>query len=83
MTDTERIERLEKIVEKLYHESELLSLYIPKLCDILIKYWKESPKYRKEIEVQLRGIKDYAILLDNDVQKHFSQPHPYKKKYKY
>jgi len=79
MTDTERIERLEKMVEKLYHESELLSLYIPKLCDIMVKYFNTSYKYRGEKEAQLRGFKDYLLYVNEGLNKHTSQPHPSKK----
>lgn len=83
MIDTERIERLEKMVEKLYHESELLSLYIPKLCEIMEKYFKTSYKYREEKEAQLRGVRDFLLFLNNGLNNHTSLPHPYKKDKRY
>lgn len=54
----ERIDRLEKLYEESYHTIELLSIYIPKLTDILIKYWGASGKHREAIFGDLRGIRD-------------------------
>ena len=46
-TTEERIDRLEKLYEKIYHDYELLSILIPRLTDILGKYWEASGKHRE------------------------------------
>jgi len=58
MNELERIERLEDLYEKVYHDYELLSIYIPRLTDILIRYWSASNKHRQSVG------NDYHILLD-------------------
>ena len=54
MNDTERIDRLEKSVEKLLKEHELLAIYIPRLTDIINRYWTASGKHRDAVLNDLR-----------------------------
>lgn len=78
----DRIDRLEKLYEKSYHEMELLSIYIPKLTDILIKYFNTSERHREAV------MRDYLNVVGhiNDLRKKFDEfekPASRKKVYKY
>ncbi len=64
----ERIDRLEELYEKVYHDYELLSIYIPKLTDILIRYWGATGKHREAIFGDLRGIRD---AVDEHFKSHY------------
>jgi len=64
---TDRIDRLEKLYEKLYHESELLAIYIPRLTDILIEYWVKTGEYRGSIRRDLIKLRDLAKMNDTDI----------------
>lgn len=55
-----RIERLEKLYEKTYHSYERLSIYIPKLTDILIRYWSVSNRWREFINSDAKFTRDLA-----------------------
>lgn len=57
----ERIELLEENYDRVYHELELLNLYIPKLCDILIRYWGASNTHRGEITRDINALKNYTV----------------------
>lgn len=70
-TTEERIDRLEKLYEKIYHDYELLSILIPRLTDILGKYWEASGKHRENTIAQIRGIQSFTGLVDKDIQQHF------------
>ncbi len=71
MNEQERIERLEKLYEGLYQEIELLSIYIPKLTDILIKYFSASGKLRYEIFGDFNSIQSVLKNILDDLQGHY------------
>lgn len=71
MTLEERIERLEKLYEKLYHQNEQLSRLIPQLTNILIKYFGESGKHRYVIMRDFKFTRDVVRMIDSDMQGHF------------
>lgn len=77
MTNEERLDRLEKLYEKLYHESELLSMYIPRLTDILIRYWNASDRHRGEVLGDLRNLRD---VLKQHINTHLDKKGSYKYK---
>lgn len=64
----QRVDRLEKLYQTLYHEIELLSIYIPKLTDILIGYWSTSGKHRKAVLNDLHTIRD---AIDEHFKTHY------------
>lgn len=64
----ERIDRLEKLYEKAYHDYELLSIYLPKLTNILIRYWEASGKHREVVLGDIRGIRD---AVDEHFKSHY------------
>lgn len=67
----ERIDRLERLYEKLYHETELLSIYIPRLTDTLIKHFSASQKLRYEIFGDLRSLQSVLSNILEDLQVHY------------
>ncbi len=67
----ERLDRLEKMVELIHHEQELLAIYIPQLSEILIKHFTASGKNRDNIQGIIRGIRSWAQMLDAEMQQHF------------
>ena len=71
-----RIDRLEKLWEHDHNTIELLAIYIPRLTDILIKYWIASGRHRKELM-------DAVKIIDNDLQEHFKIRTDKKRKSKY
>ena len=87
MDINERIERLENLYDKVYHDYELLSVLIPRLTDILIRYWGTSTKHRDAIMAEINGIRSFTQLTDNDLQTHFKghkeKPLPYSNIYNY
>jgi len=54
----DRVKELEELWEHDHHTIELLSIYIPKLTDILIRYWGASGRHRTAVLGDLRGIRD-------------------------
>ena len=71
MTELERIERLEESFEKIYHTQELLAIYLPRLMDILQRYWQASSKHRQEHREDFIIVRDFAKYLDIELQEHF------------
>jgi len=69
----ERIERLERLYEKIHHDYELLGVLIPRLTDILSRYWAASGKHRKSVGNDHATLLDYLKELDQDVQLHFKE----------
>ena len=70
-TIEERLEWLEEHHEKLYHTYELLAIHVPRMCDILDKYFSVSGQYRYELSQELNGIRDFIRLVDKDMQQHY------------
>lgn len=68
MNTEERIDRLEKLYDHLYRETELLTIYIPRLTDILIKYWGASGNHRDAVLGDIRGIRD---AIDEHFKTHY------------
>jgi len=64
----ERIDKLERLYEGIYHDYELLAIYIPKLTDILIKYWGVSGKHREAVLNDIRTIRD---AIDEHFKTHY------------
>ena len=71
MTLEERIERLERLWEADHHTIEMLSIYIPRLADIIERYLKISSEYRTEARANLTGIRSYMKILNSEIQEHF------------
>ena len=63
----ERLDRLEKMFERIYHENELLSLYIPKLMDVLIRYWGKQNEHRGSVRRDLITLHGFLSAIDDDV----------------
>ena len=80
MTLEERIERLEHLYEKVYHDYELLAILIPRLTEVLIKYFSEDKSHRYSIMRDLKLGRDWTRLIDTDLQGHF-KAHSGKKRY--
>jgi len=78
MSDEQRIDKLEKLYETLYHEMELLSIYIPRLTDILIGYWSTSGKHRGAVLTDIRTIRD---AIDEHFKTHYLDKKKGKTKY--
>lgn len=71
MNDTERIDRLEKLVERLLKEYELLSIYVPKLTGILNRYWDKQKDYRSEIIDHIKLLE--TIVNTDKKRKHYKE----------
>ena len=69
MTDLERITQLEEMCEKMYHTQELLAIYIPKLMDILIRYWQASSQHRQSHKEDFIIVRDFALEMEIMIQK--------------
>ena len=70
----ERVKALEELWEHDHHTIELLSIYIPKLTDILIRYWGASGKHRSAVLGDIRGIRDaQQWLLDKEKERYASK----------
>ena len=68
MTLEDRIKALEELWEHDHHTIELLSIYIPRLTDILIRYWGASGKHREAVLGDIRGIRD---AIDEHFKSHY------------
>ena len=66
----ERVERLEKLAERVYGELELLNQYIPKIADVLIDYFPAMSKYRREIDTIMQVQKGFIQRLQNNLIDH-------------
>ena len=67
MNTEERLDRLEKMFERIYHENELLSIYIPKLMDVFIRYWGKENEHRESIRRDLVTLHGFSATTDDDV----------------
>uniref|UniRef100_A0A6M3IHA8 Uncharacterized protein n=1 Tax=viral metagenome TaxID=1070528 RepID=A0A6M3IHA8_9ZZZZ len=67
MNEVERIERLEKLYEKMYHQNEKLSVYLPQLLDTLIKHWSKGYEYRESIKSDLVRLRDFSLGTADDL----------------
>lgn len=79
MSEEQRIDRLERLYETLHHEMGLLSIYIPRLTDILIGYWGTSGKHRRAVLNDLHTIRD---AIDEHFKTHYLDKKKGKSKYK-
>lgn len=66
-----RVDKLEKLVNRMYHEHELLAIYIPRLSELLIKHFTVSGENRKDFYGAIRGTKSFLKILDKDMQIHY------------
>ena len=66
----ERIARLEKLYEKVYHDYELLSIYIPKLTDILNRYWGASGRHREAVRNDIHVFIEFLKEVDHTLQQY-------------
>lgn len=80
MSTEKRLDRLEKLYEKIYHDYELLSIYIPRLTGVLIKHLELSGDWRGGIHSDLRGLQSYLKLMDTDIKEHYKTHYLDKKK---
>ena len=64
----ERVNRLEELYEHLYHTDEMLSILIPRLTDIVAKYFKFSHQYHNDVLNDLKNFGSYIKLLDDDLR---------------
>lgn len=67
----ERIERLEKLYEGIYHDYELLAIYIPRLTDILIKYFQTGNSLRYDIFGDFNSLQSVLTNILDDLQIHY------------
>jgi len=58
VTLEDRVKALEELWEHDHHTIELLAIYIPRLTDILVKYWGASGKHREAVLGDIRDIRD-------------------------
>lgn len=80
----DRVGRLEKLAERLYHEVELYNTYIPRITDVLIRYFPTMDNYRKEINIMMMIHKGFLENIENELQDHFEfHSHSDKKTNKY
>jgi len=79
MTDTERIDRLEKNYEWLYHETELILSELVKTHDWINKHVEIDKNFSARLLERIEGIKDYSLITDRQMQEHF-RSHTYRKK---
>ena len=68
----EKVERLEDLVERLYHTVESYNEYMPKLTDVLIKYFPAMSNYRKEMEVMMMIHRGFLERVERQIQEHRS-----------
>lgn len=71
MNTEERLDRLEKEVEKIIHEQELLAIYIPKLCDLIQKRIELTVKYQREMRGIMKAFNNYLDALTKELLEHF------------
>ncbi len=77
-----KVMRLEKLVEKVLAEDELIGIYFSKLIDVLLRYWPKSAEYRRTIENEISIYRGEVENIDKQFQEHF-QYHTDKKTNKY
>jgi len=68
MTELERIERLEKLYERLYHEFEIIEINTARLAEILLRYFPKSAQYRKELETKIFNYRGLLKIHEDDLQ---------------
>uniref|UniRef100_A0A6M3KKW0 Uncharacterized protein n=1 Tax=viral metagenome TaxID=1070528 RepID=A0A6M3KKW0_9ZZZZ len=68
MTELERIERLEKLYEHIYHEFEIIELNTSKLVNVLLRYFPKSAEYRRELEGKIFNYRGLLSLHEDDIQ---------------
>lgn len=71
LTLEQRVRRLEEGYERLYHTNELLSIYIPRLTDILIKYFKTDENLRYDIFGDFKSLQSVLSNILEDLQIHY------------
>ena len=75
VTTEERLDRLEKMFERIYHEDQQISSLSEKLMDVLIKGWKADGDWRK-----FQNSKFYLLYLDIEGLKKGHHSHSDKKR---
>ncbi len=73
LTLEQRLKRLEEGYERLYHTNELLTIYIPKLTAILIKYFKTSENLRYDIFGDFKSLQSVLTNILDDLQVHYKE----------
>lgn len=66
-----KVIRLEKLVEKVLAEDELMGIYFSKLIDVLLRYWPKSAEYRRTIENEISIYRGEVENIDKQFQEHF------------
>jgi len=80
MTIEERIDRLEELYEKIYHTNELLSIYIPRLTNILINASKQRYTYNDYLRSVMKVLSGELDAYNKELREHFQSHYIDKKK---
>jgi len=67
----DRIERLEKFYEEVYHNYELLSIYIPRLTEANIKYLEGCTEFYFQMQRDVSKLRDILGGMLDDLQIHY------------
>ena len=71
MNTEDRVTRLEKLVEKVLVEDELIGMYMNRLLDILGRYWPAQAQYRNEIKTKVDIFRGAFENLEKEWQEHY------------
>ena len=67
----DRLTRLEKLVEKVLAEDELIGMYMSRLMDILTRYWPAQARYRGEVKTTIDIYRGALEKLEREWQEHY------------
>lgn len=71
MTLEERVARLEELFERIHHEHELCSIYVPRLAKNHIKLLEFLHKLYYTNLRDWKTLRDILKMVDGDLQEHF------------
>ena len=66
-----KVIRLEKLVEKVLAEDELIGMYMSRLMDILIRYWPAQARNRGEVKTAIDIYRGALEKLEREWQEHY------------
>ena len=67
----QKVDRLERLCNRLYQEEDLLNTHIPKLMDTLIEYWQRLGSYRETMQTLISIYRGEVGNIDKELQEHF------------
>jgi len=75
----DRVKRLEDLYDPMFHREEMILAYLEKADKLLTKLLSTTAKFAFNIESQIRQLRDFLKIVDDDMQTHYEGHYQRKK----